>query len=74
MKNITLPYCTDEDLKTLQGLASGIYQDMQTTQRQRYVLNILQVLRQRCAALYQWFDQVIQNKYNFLIFIFKIKN
>ncbi|RNA02600.1 E3 ubiquitin- ligase BRE1-like 2-like [Brachionus plicatilis] len=61
LKNITLPYCTDEDLKTLQGLAAGTYQDMQTAQRQRYALNIIQVLRQRCAALYQWFDQVIKD-------------
>ncbi|CAF0828677.1 unnamed protein product [Brachionus calyciflorus] len=61
LKNITLPYCTDEDLKTLQGLASGTYQDMQTPQRQRYALSIIQVLRQRCAALYQWFDQVIKD-------------
>jgi hypothetical protein len=58
LKNITLPYCTEEDLKTLQGVAQGTYQDMQSVQRQRYVLDIIQALRQRCAALNQWFDSV----------------
>lgn len=61
LKNIELPYCTEEDLKTLQGLSEGTYQDMQTVQRQRYVLDIIQVLRKRCAALNQWFDQVIKD-------------
>ena len=58
LKNIDLPYCTEDDLKTLQSLASGTYQDMMTPQRQKYALDIIQVLRKRCAALKQWFDQV----------------
>ena len=34
---------------------------MMTVERQNYVLNILQALRKRCAALNQWFDQVIKD-------------
>ena len=55
-----MPYCTDEDLRSLQSLAAGIYQDMLSVDRQRYCLNIMQVLRKRIAALNQWFEQVIK--------------
>ena len=58
LKNIDLPYCTEEDLKTLQGLSQGTYQDMQSLERQKYVIYIIQALRKRCAALNQWFDSV----------------
>lgn len=58
LKNIELPYCTEEDLKTLQGLAAGTYQDMLSLNRQKYVIDIIKALRMRCAALNQWFDQV----------------
>lgn len=61
LKNVNLPYCTDEDLRSLQALAAGIYQDMLSVDRQRYCLNIMQVLRKRIAALNQWFEQVIKN-------------
>lgn len=61
LKGIELPYCSDDDFKTLQGLASGIYTDMQNAERQRYVLNIIQTMRKRCAALCQWIDQVIKD-------------
>ena len=61
LKNIELPYCTEDDLKTLKNVAAGTYQDMMNVQRQNYVLNIIQILRKRCAALNQWFDQVIKD-------------
>jgi hypothetical protein len=44
----------------LKNVAAGTYQDMMNVQRQNYVLNIIQILRKRCAALNQWFDQVIK--------------
>lgn len=34
---------------------------MQSVQRQEYCLNIIDTLRKRCAALNQWFDQVIKD-------------
>ena len=61
LKGIDLPYCSEDDFKTLQGLATGIYTDMQNVERQRYVLNIVQTMRKRCAALCQWIDQVIKD-------------
>jgi hypothetical protein len=64
LKNIELPYCTEEDLKALQGLGAGTYQDMLTIQRQKYVIEIIKTLRMRCAALNQWFDQVLQSFVN----------
>jgi len=59
LKNIDFPYCNDTDLKTLQTLASRTYEDMQSPERQRYCLTIIQILRKRCASLNQWFEQVI---------------
>lgn len=56
-----MPYCTEEDLKALQGLSAGVYQDMLTVQRERYAIDIIRTLRMRCAALNQWFDQVIKD-------------
>jgi len=61
LKNVTFPYCTDDDLKTLQSLSAGSYQDMLSVERQRYCLNIIQELRKRCYKLNQWFDQVIKS-------------
>jgi len=61
LKNIDLPYCTEDDLKSLQNLASNTYKDMLTLDRQNYVYDIIQALRKRCAALNQWFDSVIKD-------------
>merc|ERR1719468_947803 len=59
LKNVDLPYCTETDLKTLQNLASRTYEDMLSSERQRYCLTIIQILRKRCSSLNQWFEQVI---------------
>ncbi len=59
LKNIDFPYCNETDLKTLQTLASRTYYDMQSSDKQRYCLTIIQILRKRCASLNQWFEQVI---------------
>ncbi len=61
LKGIEIPYCTDDDFKTLQGLASGVFTDMQTVERQRYTVGIILTMRKRCAALCQWIDQVIKD-------------
>lgn len=64
LKNIELPYCTEEDLKALQGLSAGVYQDMLTVPREKYAIDIIRTLRMRCAALNQWFDQVDKRRIN----------
>ena len=64
LKNIELPYCTEEDLKALQGLSAGVYQDMLTVPREKYAIDIIRTLRMRCAALNQWFDQVNRRRIN----------
>ena len=61
LKNVKFPYCTDEDMKSLQALANSSYQDMMTQQRQEYALSIIQELSKRCYQLNQWFDQVIKS-------------
>lgn len=61
LKNVTFPYCTEEDLKSLQNLSAGSYQDMMTPERQKYALSIIQELLKRCYHLNQWFDQVIKS-------------
>lgn len=61
LKNVTFPYCTEDDLKSLQNLSAGSYQDMMTPERQKYALSIIQELLKRCYHLNQWFDQVIKS-------------
>lgn len=61
LKNVDIPYCTEDDLKSLHGLATNIYEDMKTQQRQKYALDVIQTVRKRCAALCQWIDQVIRD-------------
>lgn len=61
LKNVTFPYCTENDLKSLAYLSNTTYQDMMTVDRQKYALNIVQELIKRCYQLNQWFDQVIKS-------------
>ncbi len=61
LKNVTFPYCTEQDLVSLQGLANSCYQDMMTRERQEYALSIMQEMCRRCYQLNQWFDQVIKS-------------
>lgn len=61
LKNVTFPYCTEDDLKSLQNLSAGAYQDMLSPERQKYALNIIQELIKRCYHLNQWFDSVIKS-------------
>lgn len=61
LKNVNFPYCTDEDLKSLQALSASCYQDMMNAERQKYALSIIQELSKRCFKLNQWFDQVIKS-------------
>jgi hypothetical protein len=58
LTNVDIPYCTDDYLVTLNGVSQNIYEDMLTAERQHYVLEIVEVLRKRCASLCQWMDQV----------------
>jgi len=61
LKNVNIPYLSEDDFKAISGLASGIFNDMNTLDRQKYVMNIIQTIRKRCAALYQWMEQVIKD-------------
>lgn len=65
LKDIEIPYYTDNDFQTLQTLSTGIFNDMDIIERQQYVHRIIQISRKRAAALCQWIDQV-----NFKYFIF----
>lgn len=61
LKNVTFPYCTDDDLKSLQSLSAASYQDMMSPERQKYAQKIIAELIKRCFHLNQWFDQVIKS-------------
>ncbi len=60
LKNVQMPYCNDADLKTIHATSASIYDDMQTVERQSYVLGVVQALRTSCASLCQWMDSVIK--------------
>lgn len=61
LKNVTFPYCTEDDLKSLQNLSAATYQDMMSPERQKYAYQIIVELIKRCFHLNQWFDQVIKS-------------
>ena len=60
LKNEDMPFCGDQDLKNLLYQAASVYNEMSTPERQRNVLKNIQIMRKRCLALSQWFEEVIK--------------
>jgi len=61
LNNIRFPYCETEEIATLDKACRNIYIDMQTHERHQHAMQCYSVTHRRCAALLQWFDNVIQN-------------
>lgn len=59
LPNITFPYCTPEEIETLEKAISFIFTDMQTRERHEHALNCYQTTFKRTAALKQWLDHVL---------------
>ncbi|XP_059171272.1 uncharacterized protein LOC131952564 isoform X2 [Physella acuta] len=61
LNNIQFPYCEPEEILTLDRACTNIYFDMQTEERHQHALQCFSVTHRRCAALLQWFENVIEN-------------
>ncbi|XP_033107396.1 uncharacterized protein LOC117109247 [Anneissia japonica] len=59
LNNIKFPYCTPEEITTLNTAISNIFTDMRTTERHQHALQCYSVVWRRSSALVQWFDHVI---------------
>ncbi|XP_005112171.1 uncharacterized protein LOC101858150 isoform X2 [Aplysia californica] len=61
LNNIKFPYCETEEMNTLDKACRNIYIDMQTHERHMHAMQCYSITHRRCAALLQWFDNVIHN-------------
>ncbi|KAK3095830.1 hypothetical protein FSP39_019713 [Pinctada imbricata] len=59
LRDIKFPYCSAEEMATLEKAVSNIYVDMQTNERISYAHRCYNTTRRRACALEQWFDNVI---------------
>jgi hypothetical protein len=79
LKNEDMPHCGDQDLKNLLFQAASVYNDMTTLDKQRKTLKNIHIMRTRCLALSQWFEEVIKmfmplmNQYSHVSNIYDIK-
>eukprot|EP00058_Branchiostoma_floridae_P017716 XP_002603205.1 hypothetical protein BRAFLDRAFT_126988 [Branchiostoma floridae] len=61
LSTITFPYCTPQEVKTLNSAISHIFTDMQAgEQRYQHAYDCYNKTHRRAAALIQWFDMVIE--------------
>ncbi|CAG0905761.1 unnamed protein product [Darwinula stevensoni] len=59
LDNITFPYCTPDEVETLQRATMYVYTDMQNLERHEHAEKCYVTTHKRAAALLQWFDQVL---------------
>ncbi|XP_066270191.1 FK506-binding protein 5-like isoform X1 [Branchiostoma lanceolatum] len=62
LNTITFPYCTPQEVNTLNSAINHIFTDMQAgEQRYQHAYSCYNTTHRRAAALIQWFDMVIKN-------------
>ncbi len=59
LANVTFPYCTPEEVATLNKATAYIFTDMQTPERHEHAMNCYSVTWKRCGALLHWLHQVV---------------
>lgn len=59
LKNVNLPFWTDDDLNLLQHFANEIYEYM-SDDGHYYFLKEVQKMRKKCAKLNEWFESVVK--------------
>ncbi|XP_076336160.1 uncharacterized protein LOC143239181 [Tachypleus tridentatus] len=57
--DVVFPYCTQEEVETLNKAITYIFTDMQTTDRHEHALSCYHTTYRRSGALRQWFEQVL---------------
>ncbi|XP_074593033.1 BH3-only protein sayonara isoform X1 [Brevipalpus obovatus] len=61
LPNITFPYCTPDEVETLEKAISYIFTDMQIKDRHEHALACYQITFKRASALKQWLDHVLNS-------------
>ncbi|XP_025018467.1 uncharacterized protein LOC107371824 isoform X2 [Tetranychus urticae] len=59
LPNITFPYCSPDEIATLDKAISYIFTDMQTRERHEHALFCYQTTYKRAASLKQWLEHVL---------------
>lgn len=59
LPNITFPYCSPDEIATLDKAISYIFTDMQTRERHEHALSCYQTTYKRAASLKQWLEHVL---------------
>ncbi|XP_022240529.1 uncharacterized protein LOC111085582 [Limulus polyphemus] len=59
LPNVVFPYCSEEEVDTLEKAVSNIFTDIQTEERQEHALACYDTTYRRSSALRQWFEQVL---------------
>ena len=58
LHTIQFPYCTAEEMATLNKATNNIYSDMMGQDRHSHAYQCYTVTHKRASALLQWFDHV----------------
>ena len=61
LPNIKLPYCTTDEVETLDKAISFIFTDMQSKERQEHAFECYHTTYKRAGALRQWLEQVLNS-------------
>lgn len=61
LPNITFPYCTPDEVDTLEKAISYIFTDMQINERREHALKCYLTTYKRASALKQWLDHVLNS-------------
>ncbi|XP_002736352.1 uncharacterized protein LOC100370218 isoform X1 [Saccoglossus kowalevskii] len=59
LNTIKFPYCTPQEMQTLNTAIANIFSDMRDANRHQHAMACFATTHRRAAALVQWFDQVI---------------
>lgn len=60
LNTIKFPYCTSDEIKTVNTALQYIFTDLNTPDRHKYAMDCYVTMYRRSAALIQWFDRVIK--------------
>ncbi|XP_071492933.1 uncharacterized protein [Diadema antillarum] len=64
LNTITFPYCTHDEMATLNKAIANIFTDMMSNERHKHAMECYVTVYRRSAALVQWFEHVINKTIN----------
>jgi len=61
LSNVEFPYCSPQEVATLNKATAYIFTDMQTTERHGHAGECYETTAKRCGALLQWINMVVHS-------------